>query len=303
MKRISLYAATALMMVPGSTSSQVPPTVIEPLVTGRDLTVRDLREIVRELERLSPTARAHYIQALRMDPRIVGGQLVSLADHPWQVALVRGYMTSRSQFCGGSLVAPGVVLTAAHCVDNAIVQNNPARLDIVAGTPVFEEGGERIKARAIFVHPQWDPTSSDYDAAIVVLTGPSTMAAPIRVDPQPVQPATEAWVTGWGAIREGGVGSPDLLGARVPVVDTTTCNQQESYNNAITPQMLCAGQREGGVDSCQGDSGGPLSAGAGPSARLIGIVSWGEGCARRLKYGVYTRVSSVAPWIQSFLSN
>ena len=89
------------------------------------------------------------------------------------------------------------------------------------------------------------------------------------------------------------------MGVNIPVIDNSVCNAAESYQKSITNNMLCAGEREGGKDSCQGDSGGPLVLGTKNEARLIGIVSWGEGCARKDKYGVYTRVSSVYDWIYS----
>ena len=104
-------------------------------------------------------------------------------------------------------------------------------------------------------------------------------------------------VTGWGAITESGQVSKLLLKATVPYVDNTTCNEPASYNGRVPPKMMCAGRREGGVDSCQGDSGGPLVWKTSESSVLVGVVSFGEGCARKLKYGVYTRVSAYLDWI------
>jgi secreted trypsin-like serine protease len=75
------------------------------------------------------------------------------------------------------------------------------------------------------------------------------------------------------------------------------CNQPASYNGDILASMFCAGKTEGGVDSCQGDSGGPGSAIINGRTTLVGVVSWGDGCARRLKYGVYSRISTAAEWI------
>ena len=80
------------------------------------------------------------------------------------------------------------------------------------------------------------------------------------------------------------------------------CNRPESYDGDITANMMCAGREEGGVDSCQGDSGGPLSTLLDGRTTLVGVVSLGEGCARRLKYGVYARVSAAAPWIASTMA-
>jgi secreted trypsin-like serine protease len=82
-------------------------------------------------------------------------------------------------------------------------------------------------------------------------------------------------------------------------VPNDRCNNAASYNNRILPTMLCAGRARGGIDACQGDSGGPLIRGGEPGdAVLVGIVSFGDGCARPNKFGVYTRVSSYRGWIK-----
>jgi transmembrane serine protease 11D len=243
------------------------------------------------------------LEITRRAARIVGGEQVSFSDFPWQVALVQGRFPDpqRSQFCGGSVISNQWVLTAAHCVDNSIVRKDPARVDVVAGTAIYAAGGERLKVAEIIVHPQNDRTTNDFDFALLRLSAPVTMGQPIApaaADTQ-VAPDSVAWVTGWGATVEGGPGSLDLLGAQIPIVPNDVCNQPESYNGDVTASMLCAGRRAGGVDSCQGDSGGPLSADLQGRKVLIGVVSFGEGCARRLKYGVYGRVSVAAAWIAS----
>jgi secreted trypsin-like serine protease len=284
----------------GSVAFAAPNTLQLTAQKNEGLTIQDVRSILKEVERLPAAERTKYLAALRIDRRIIGGRPYSINEVPYQVALVRGYATNRYQFCGGTLIAPDTVVTAAHCIDNGIVQNDPARLDIVAGTAFFPESGERIKARSIAVHPQWNSSNNDYDIAIIKLATPSAMGRPVPIDGNVVAVPVDVTVTGWGALSEGGRGSEELMGVVVPTVDTATCNHRDSYGGAITDRMLCAGRREGGLDSCQGDSGGPLVAGTGAGARLVGVVSFGEGCARELKYGVYTRVSSVAPWLASF---
>lgn len=114
----------------------------------------------------------------------------------------------------------------------------------------------------------------------------------------PVQSAgtavgTNARVSGWGATSEGGPGSATLLAVYKPVVSNAACNA--AYNGGITDGMICAGVPEGGRDACQGDSGGPLTAGN----IVIGIVSWGQGCARPNFFGVYARVAHYRNWIDS----
>ena len=84
--------------------------------------------------------------------------------------------------------------------------------------------------------------------------------------------------------------------------DPIACNAKEAYDDKVKPGMMCAGRTEGGVDACQGDSGGPLVWRAPDGPLLVGVVSWGEGCARKLKYGVYTRVSAYNDWIAKELA-
>ena len=255
-----------------------------------------LEAFLEQIRKLPAAEQEALLSALRFNAFIVGGRPVAIADHPWQVALLDAGSSAPSQFCGGSLVAPDAVVTAAHCIDNWFVAGDPAKVDVLVGTKDLSSGGERLKVRSVAVHPNWNGRTNDYDVAVLRLATPAAQGQSVPIDPAPIAtlPKAGTWVTGWGVTSEGGSASDELLGAEVPVVTNEVCRRPESYGNGITDRMLCAGEREGGVDSCQGDSGGPLT----HRGRLIGIVSWGIGCARRLKYGVYTRVSSVAPWIQ-----
>ena len=109
-------------------------------------------------------------------------------------------------------------------------------------------------------------------------------------------------VTGWGATAEGGTISSRLMKASVPYVRNKACNSNQAYRGRIRRGMMCAGRTDGGVDACQGDSGGPLVWRSGSRPILVGIVSFGEGCARKLKYGVYTRVSHYRDWIEKTIA-
>lgn len=235
------------------------------------------------------------------DKFIVGGVVVQQGEVPWQVALIRSSSpeTARWQFCGGSLIADQWVLTAAHCVDNAIVMNTAARLDIVAGTLTYATGGERVKAEKIIIHDKWNSGNFDFDAALIKLVNPITSGGVIAIagDSTSVPDGFDIRVSGWGTTSEGGPGSEKLLRVDVPVVSKDTCNKPDAYNGDITDAMLCAGKDIGGLDSCQGDSGGPAAAKLTATFTLVGVVSWGIGCARPLKYGVYTRVSAISKWV------
>ena len=233
--------------------------------------------------------------------KIVGGWETSIENNPWQIAMIRAAIAEprRSQFCGGSIISNNWILTAAHCVRNSIVREDPTRVEIIAGSPQWAIGGERLKVAAIHVHPQYNDSTMDHDFALLRLQSPVTTAQPIRLAGAQarVETGAKACVSGWGATFEGGPGAIDLLGVEVPVVANEVCNRPESYNGDITAAMMCAGREEGLADSCQGDSGGPFSTVIDGQPTLIGVVSWGEGCARRLKYGVYARVSAAAAWI------
>jgi trypsin len=236
--------------------------------------------------------------------RIVGGWETSIEANPWQAALIQGLVADkRSQFCGGSIIDLEWVITAAHCMDNFIVNKDPARVHVVVGTTNYTKGGQRVAVKRIFVHPSWNRERNDNDVALMQLSRPLTSTPSIRAIP--LVAAGTAFnapiplqVTGWGATAEGKSGSPDLLAAIVPLVPNSVCNAKDSYAGRITANMFCAGNRDGGRDSCQGDSGGPIWATMGGKETLLGVVSFGDGCARRLKYGVYTRLANYNAWVQ-----
>ncbi|XP_013879159.1 transmembrane protease serine 3 [Austrofundulus limnaeus] len=108
---------------------------------------------------------------------------------------------------------------------------------------------------------------------------------------------TMCWISGWGATEEDGETSIVLRSAMVPLISTKTCNQPEVYKGHITSWMICAGYLKGGIDSCQGDSGGPLAFKQSSAWKLIGVTSWGIGCAERNKPGVYTCITQALSWI------
>src|SRR5262249_9619148 len=191
----------------------------------------------------------------RATPKIVGGEPVDIADRPWQVALVRGLdpEPKRSQFCGASVIDPGWVLTAAHCVRNTLVREDPSRVNVVVGTSQFFLGGERIPVAAIHVHPKYVDQTHDFDFALLRLTRSVTMGGGAVTKPVDLADAnaqipdgTKVFVSGWGAVSEGGPGSLDLLGVEIPIVSNDVCNKPESYGGDVTTNMLCAGRASGG---------------------------------------------------------
>jgi trypsin len=135
------------------------------------------------------------------------------------------------------------------------------------------------------------------DYALVQLSGDSKFA-PIALNTKELSGKVDFVTTGWGTTSEGSQSiSKILMKVGVPMVSQETC--AAAYPDAINGSMICAGYPNGGKDSCQGDSGGPLVTGNGSNMTLAGVVSWGEGCARPNKYGVYSKVNAALTWINS----
>jgi secreted trypsin-like serine protease len=236
-------------------------------------------------------------------PEIVRGTPATPGQFPWQASIVATSIEDNrdAHFCGGTLIAPQWIVTAAHCVDGGTL---PGQIQVVVGETSLRSHPVRMEVRRIIVHPQWSVPSHDRDIALLELATPVTTpgVTTIRImtaeEDLTLRPGEPLQVSGWGATEENGPGSTELLWASVPYVDNPTCNRADAYSGRVTTQMLCAGEMEGGADACQGDSGGPLIRYSRPPM-LVGVVSWGDGCGRRLKPGVYARVSRFADWVRT----
>ncbi|MEM7116960.1 MAG: serine protease [Chloroflexota bacterium] len=234
-------------------------------------------------------------------PTIIGGEEATPGAWPWMAALVSADSQDafNGQFCGGSLIAPTWVLTAAHCTEGATAE----QIHVVLGRHTLSSNvGERIPVAQIIDHPNYNSATVDNDISLLRLSRASSQTAVAPLSQSNLNlaaPGTNATVTGWGNTSTTGSSFPDeLRQVTVPIVSNQTCNAPASYNGAITDNMLCAGFAQGGKDSCQGDSGGPLVVPDGNGGwAQVGVVSWGNGCAEANFYGVYARVSNYDSWI------
>lgn len=249
------------------------------------------RVAARNLRAISAQARDISGEDLRglAQPRIVGGDPATAEQNPFQVALLMSAQPNNAsaQFCGGTLVRPDVVITAAHCSDFVTA----GQVQVLTGTRRLDGSGVRRDVAEITIHPGWNSGTFDNDAAVwrLATSAGDIPLATLATEDGPV--GGELLVTGWGTLSEGGASPIELHALPAPLVDTANCNDANSYNGEILGSMICAGFDEGQRDSCQGDSGGPLTRGP-DNGTLTGIVSWGVGCARPNLFGVYARVSN-----------
>ncbi|XP_017482029.1 PREDICTED: trypsin-1 [Rhagoletis zephyria] len=222
--------------------------------------------------------------------RIIGGQYALSGQFPHQVSLqLRG-----RHHCGGSLISPSWIITAAHCTYG----QNPSQIRAVVGTTDLLAGdGKSFNIANIIIHPQYNPKTQDYDLSLIQLTElvplDDNIGTIALADMETNHAAdTVATISGFGAIN-GNLEMPTRLKyAEVQLWSRDFCNPQNIPG--ITDRMVCAGHPSGQVGACQGDSGGPLTV----DNKLFGVVSWGFGCGARGKPAMYTYIGALRSWIK-----
>ncbi|MFF9014158.1 S1 family peptidase [Streptomyces sp. NPDC014870] len=250
---------------------------------------------VRALQRIA-AAGAVVLAAVSLQPSttasaapapVVGGTRAAQGEFPWMVRLSMG--------CGGSMLTPQIVLTAAHCVSGS--GNNTSITATVGVVDLQSSAAIKVRSTKVLQAPGYNGSGKDW--ALIKLASPITSVPTLKIAETTAYNNGTFTVAGWGAAREGGGQQRYLLKATVPFVSDTDC--AKSYgSDLIKGEEICAGFPQGGVDTCQGDSGGPMFRRDNAGAWIqVGIVSWGQGCARPNYPGVYTEVSTFAAQIKS----
>ena len=234
--------------------------------------------------------------------QIVGGTQAAPGEYPAQA-----FVESSIGACGGSLVAATKVLTAAHCVFGE--ENLPSDFELCLGETDLNDcqGTDVYGVSSVDRNADYNPVTAQNDTAILTLNRaapftPLPLADPAH--PELFAAGVSARIIGWGRTSEGGSTSDNLLKADVPIVSDQTCADDYSQPRTGTEQfdpatMICAG--DGTHDTCQGDSGGPMMVSDGSKLVLVGVTSWGEGCADADFPGVYARVGSkpLIGWVRA----
>jgi len=250
-------------------------------------------------------AEASILREVRY-PRsqIVGGQHAKPNQFPWQISLRFRQHPNDFHWCGGSILSSRYVLTARHCINGGIT-------GVLTGEHELHthEGPEKFyEAKKFYEHPEHDLAIVELKEPIQLTGNSKARAIPLaRIsDTKKFHKGTKFGVSGWGDLLPGSHrGSETLQWVEVPWVANDICQKAyKYYTRHPTEYDICAGDLEnGGIDSCQGDSGGPLfwknpSTG---SFKLVGVVSWGKGCALKGYPGVYVDVTKHLDWIRDIM--
>ncbi|XP_043992003.1 tissue-type plasminogen activator-like [Gambusia affinis] len=241
----------------------------------------------------------------RRTNKIVGGSFVPIESQPWIAAIFQ-----KNFLCGGSLIAPGWVLTAAHCFFDGS-QTRLHRLRVYLGkSEINQTDSDReqlFSVEKLIIHQKYNPSTYDNDIALLKISntkgqGALKTASVRTVCLPPVNTYLPVGFTcsiaGFGKEAYSSFSFANRLKqANVKLLSSTNCKVEESYKTLLTDNMICAASPDWSIDSCKGDSGGPLVCEASGRMFLFGVVSWGEGCASENKPGVYTKVTHYNNWI------
>ncbi|XP_037806938.1 trypsin eta-like [Lucilia sericata] len=239
----------------------------------------------------------HFVENEAANVRTVGDFKAShITQFPFEVSIRRRFCDACTyeHYCSGTIYSQNVIITAASCVRDASVQ----RTQVIAGTSkrtTSAQDGQVYLVDKITLHE-----NNDIDIALLHLSLDlkfnGLTIAPVKLATQVPIAGKKAVVAGWGQLNENVVNfEEDIKAVQVPIMDLNLCKETYFWTN-VKDTEICAGYLEGGVDACLGDAGSPLLV----DNEMVGIVSWGYGCARPNNPGVYTNVVMLRNWIQQY---
>uniref|UniRef100_A0A803W0L9 Acrosin n=1 Tax=Ficedula albicollis TaxID=59894 RepID=A0A803W0L9_FICAL len=237
--------------------------------------------------------------------RVVGGKGAEAGAWPWLVSIQDPSVSGTGHLCGGSLISVQWVLTAAHCFTES---RDISTMRLLIGATQLTEPGPGAEVRRIkrlLIHEEYSSADQSNDIALLELNKPVQCSPYIQTVCVPngtlsVAQLDTCYVAGWGATTARSQTSSDILQeAKVQLIGVQICNSSEWYGGDVHTHNLCAGYPEGGIDTCQGDSGGPLMCQDDDADFfwVVGVTSWGRGCARAKRPGIYTSVQHFYEWI------
>ncbi|GAA1525918.1 hypothetical protein GCM10009730_38140 [Streptomyces albidochromogenes] len=294
---IAAAVAGAMLMAPANAAPPPPePPASEPSVTAPSQAELAARLASAAKKAQQPPTSDRFSSGGTIEPMVIGGTNTSIASAPWMAQLFYNDGPD-SFFCGGAVVAPTKILTAAHCVKGV---DWKAKGVVVTGSDKLGTGGTKSAVRRQWNHPKYSDYTLDNDIAVLTLAAP-VKARPINItksdDTASYRPGTLATVYGWGRTTStSNAVSQTLRKAELPLNSDATCANWQLGHQFVKGHMVCAGKPASGRDSgtktaCNGDSGGPLVVGG----RIVGVVSWGiKDCVEKGAYSVYAKVSSYA---------